>query len=114
MSNRTSSARISELMTLPATLRPIEPVSRAMELLQRPKAYEVFIADENEVLGVVTIRDILKAGDIARTKICSLMSRVPKLDAEDSVDAAAKIMTDHRVRAVPIVENDRLVGQLTA
>jgi CBS domain-containing protein len=40
---------ISELSTSPVTINRSEPVSKAIGLLQRTKAYEVFVIDEKEV-----------------------------------------------------------------
>ena len=112
--NRMGSLEISELSTSPVTINRSEPVSKAIGLLQRTKAYEVFVIDEKEVLGIVTIRDLLKAKHILTGKIASLMTRIPVLTRRDSVGRAAKIMTDYRVRAVPIVEGGELVGQVAA
>jgi len=112
--NRMGSLEISELLTSPVTINRSEPVSKAIGLLQRTKAYEVFVIDEKEVLGIVTIRDLLKAKHILTGKIASLMTRIPVLTRRDSVGRAAKIMTDYRVRAVPIVEGGELVGQVAA
>jgi CBS domain-containing protein len=112
--NRMGSLEISELSTSPVTINRSEPVSKAIGLLRKTKAYEVFVIDEKEVLGIVTIRDLLKARHILTGKIASLMTRIPVLTRRDSVGRAAKTMTAYRVRAVPIVEGGELVGQVTA
>ena len=91
-----------------------EPVGKAIGLLERSKAYEVIAVENNEVKGLVTIRDILRARNITSMKISSLATHVPQVTRNDSVSHAARIMTDHRVRTVPIVEKGKLVAQLTA
>lgn len=114
MMSSLGSLAVDELLTRPVTISPTEPVTRAIGLLQRAEAYEVFVVKNGRVMGIVTIRDLLKAGDIATTKISSMATRLPLLNRNDSVSLAARIMTDYRVRAVPVVESDDLVGQLTA
>jgi len=59
--NRIGSLRVDEFLTRPIVIDSSESVSKAIGLLERTKAYEVFVTDEKEVLGIVTIRDLLRA-----------------------------------------------------
>lgn len=114
MMNRIGSLTVGELLTQPVILGASDPVSKAIGLLQRSNAYEVFITEKDEVRGVVTIRDILNVSNITSAKMSTLMSRVPQLATDHTISRAAKIMTDQRVRALPVVQKGKLVGQLTA
>jgi len=112
--DRVGSLKIGELLTKPVTISPSAPVSKVIGLLRENKAYEAFVTEQKEVQGIVTIRDILRAKHIATGKISSLMTRIPRLKPEDDVSLAARIMTEHRIRAVPVAEEGKLIGQLTA
>jgi CBS domain-containing protein/ribosome-associated translation inhibitor RaiA len=114
MMSRVGFLTVRELLTEPVVQSPLEHVNRAIGLLNKMKAYELFVVEKNEVKGLLTIRDILKAKNVAGSKIASLTTRIPHLSSNDTVSAAAKIMADHRVRAVPIIENGKLVGQIAA
>jgi len=105
---------VKDLLTQPVTVSPTESVSRAIGLLRGSNAYEVFLAERNEFKGLVTVRDILKVSNITSARISSLMSRVPQLSGDDTVSKAARIMTDHRIRAIPVLDKGRIIGQLTA
>jgi len=114
MTSRIGLQTVGELLSEPVVVGPTDTVSKAIGLLRRLNAYEVFIVEKNEARGLVTIRDILKVSNITAAKISALTSRVPQVARDDTISRAAKIMTEHRVRAIPVLENGKLVGQLTA
>jgi CBS domain-containing protein len=113
MMERIGSLAVRQLLTQPVIVSSTESVSRAIGLLRRSNAYEIFVMEKNEVKGLVTIRDILKVSNIAE-RISTLMTRVPQLSGDDTVSKAARIMTDYRVRAIPVLDRGKLVGELTA
>jgi CBS domain-containing protein len=105
---------VNELLTQPVVLSPAEHVHRAIGLLEKMRTYELFVVEKGEVKGLLTIRGVLKTRSIAGSKVSSLITRVPHLSRNDTVSTAARIMTDYRVRAVPIVEDGKLAGQIAA
>jgi len=108
------SMKVDELTTRALTVDPTEPISRAIGLLKGSNAYEAFAVEKNQVVGMVTIRDILRVKDITTSKISTVMTHVPQLIKDETVSKAARMMTDHRIRAIPIVESGKLAGQVTA
>ncbi|CAN5331429.1 CBS domain-containing protein [soil metagenome] len=76
--------------------------------------------DDNRLRGMLTDRDIvvktLAAGrDPAQTEAGELAQGTPFLVQEsDSIDQALKIMTEHKVRRVPVLDGDKnLVGMIS-
>ena len=79
----------------------------------------VVVKDES-LAGLITDRDILakvvaKGKDINKTTIGDIMSKEviyvkPDLDIED----AAEIMTENGVKKLPVIDNDTLLGIITA
>lgn len=72
--------------------------------------------EENKVVGVVSERDyarkvILKGKSSKDTRLHEVMtSPVITADADCTVDECMRTMTLHRIRHLPIVEGDRLIG----
>ena len=114
MISRIGSLSVNELLTRPVVLSPTDQLHRAIGLLKRTKSYEIFVAEDGEVKGLLTIRDVLRAKNIASSRISSLLTQVPHLSRDDTVSTAARIMTDHRVRSAPVLEDGKLIGQITA
>lgn len=102
---------VNELKTTPIIIDSSTPVSKAIGILKELNAYELFIKDSKK-LGIVTIREILGIKNVLKTKVSSLMKIVPKLQPNTSINEAARIMMDYRIRALPIVEENRLIGQI--
>lgn len=78
----------------------------------------VIVQDENPI-GIITERDMLKrvlieAKDPATTKVFQIMSAPLVLgDPQMSIQDAVKLMTDKKIKKLPIMENGRLVGMIT-
>jgi CBS domain-containing protein len=89
------------------------PVSKVVGVLKNEDAYEVFTQDRGRV-GMVMIRDILKAWNVATEKVESLVSPAPRLSSGARLSEAARLMMQDRVRALPIVEGDKLTGSVLA
>jgi CBS domain-containing protein len=110
MISRIGSLSVNELLTRPVVLSPTDQLHRVIGLLKRTKSYEIFVAEDYEVKGLLTIRDVLRAKNIASSRLSSLLTQVPYLSRDDTVSTAARTMTDHRVRSVPVLEDGKLIG----
>jgi CBS domain-containing protein len=73
------------------------------------------IVDNGRAVGVVTDRDIVvravaDGGQLSRTVGEIATSAVVCASPDMSTREAAQLMSDHQVRRLPVVENERLVG----
>lgn len=73
------------------------------------------ILDEEKLVGMITDRDIVIRGVAERhpgsTKVEDIMSnRLITCKPDTSVREAAKLMAEHQIRRLPVVEGNRLVG----
>jgi CBS domain-containing protein len=69
--------------------------------------------------GLVTDRDIVvsviaEGADPQQTKLIDLVrGEAVTIGADDSVDEAIRTMKDHKVRRLPVIDGDRLVGMVS-
>lgn len=73
------------------------------------------IVDGEKLVGMITDRDIVIRGVAEKhpgsTKVENIMSEnLITVSPTSSVQEAAKLMADHQVRRIPVVENNKLVG----
>ncbi len=107
---------VAEVMT--ANVDCCNPESTFKEVAMKMKELDVGvipICDNEKLVGIVTDRDIVIKGlakDIsAESKISVLVTDdVVKGSKEMSVEEAAKVMSEHQIRRLPIVEEDKLIG----
>ena len=75
------------------------------------------VVEDERLVGVVTDRDITiraaaEGRDLQSTTVGEIASRdIVTVDPQQSLDEAARLMAQHQVRRLPVVEEDgRLVG----
>jgi len=107
--NKPIDSFISRLLEMP----PESNVSKIIGMLKEGGAYEVFLP-EGSRCGIISARDVLKTANVEATKPSALMSYAPVLSREASVGLAARLMADYRIRAVPVTDGRRIVGQINS
>jgi CBS domain-containing protein len=108
---------VNEVMTHdPRTVEPGAPLTDVAKEMDQADAGAVIVAEDGRFKGIVTDRDIVvraiaagkdpkstTAGDIATTG-------AQTLTADASVDDAIRLMRDHAIRRIPVLEGDRAIG----
>ncbi len=104
---------VRELQNPPLVVPSNYTISKIVGVLKEFDAYEVFIIDKDRV-GMVAMRDLLKVSHLASTKTSSIAKYPNRLSPTTKLGVAARILTNYRLRALPIVEGKDVVGALTA
>lgn len=98
------------------TVGPQGTVLDAMRVLVEHGIGSVVVEDDGDVRGILTERDVLRIGArspdaLASTRVADAMTReVVTAVEDDSVDHAMEVMTDRRIRHLPILDGDSLTG----
>ena len=86
------------------------------EMAERDVGALVVLDDDGEVAGLISERDyarkVILRGKVSRdTRVREIMTtEVICVGSRQSVDACMKLMTEHRIRHIPVVENGQLAG----
>lgn len=77
------------------------------------------VLDDGAIIGIITERDLLRAiadgRDPGATHVSQYMTQSPRtIEAAEPGTKAAAIMIKHRVRHLPVTEQGRLIGFLSA
>jgi CBS domain-containing protein len=110
--------QIRELMTVkPRTVKAGDSVVEAAKLMRGEDAGLAPIVDGDRLVGVVTDRDIAirvvaEGRDPQSTKVEEVASQnVVTIDPQQELDEALRLMAQHQLRRLPVVEEDgKLVG----
>ena len=97
---------ISELLQT----RPDSHLSKVIGLPSERGNYEVFFPESNRC-GVVSARNVLRIS-VETAKLADLLSYVPVLKKEAIIGEAARLMSDYRIRAVPVSDGHKVIGQV--
>lgn len=107
--------REMEASSILKSLAPIDPkssISKTVELMMDTNSYDVFSMDGGQAYSA-NARDILNSRNISN-KISALLHKTQKITKRDTIEKAATIISHYRTRAVPVVEDGQLVGQVYA
>ena len=110
--------QIRELMTVkPRTVKSGDSVVEAAKLMKGEDAGIAPIVDGDKLVGVVTDRDIAirvvaEGRDPQSTKVDEVASQnVVTVDPQQDLDEALRLMAQHQLRRLPVIEEDgKLVG----
>ena len=100
-----------------ATVKPEAGIEEAVALMRYKSVGALVVSrDQTVVEGIISERDIVRAlaewgSDIGGMKVATLMSRdVVTCTEADSIGELAQLMTERRIRHLPVVERGALVG----
>jgi CBS domain-containing protein len=110
---------IQEAMTSgPKTVAPGTTVEEAARTMASENVGSLPIVDGDRLVGVVTDRDlalrVLAEGKDGGTAVGEIASKdVVTIDPQQTLEEAARLMAEHQLRRLPVVEEDgTLVGIL--
>jgi CBS domain-containing protein len=109
--------RINEVMTHdPRTVSPSDTIVEAARQMKEGDVGAILVAENGRLAGILTDRDIVvrvvaEGGDPTVTTVGEVMTRDPVALAPDqTIDDAIRIVREHDVRRIPVVQDGRPVG----
>lgn len=99
------------------TVRPDATITAAVDLLKTKRIGVLVVSsDGNSVDGIISERDIVNGladhgANLLDQQVGVLMTRdVKTCSPEDSINSVMELMTDRRIRHVPVVQDGSLAG----
>jgi len=120
---------VRNFMTLdPAFISPDDNLTQAMHVLRKREVRHLPVIENNRLVGVVVEKDLLsnqpsRATTLSVFEIYSLLESVlvsqimshPAITVEGDcpLEEAARIMVEHTISCLPVMDGDKLVGIIT-
>jgi len=98
------------------TISPDASVKDALERMAEKNVGALLVVDSEELVGIISERDyarcsLRKEAVLMTTPVREIMtSRVIYVRPEQTIEACMALMTDKRVRHLPVLADDQLVG----
>ena len=108
--------RIEEIMTTDVeTCMPESTLQEVASKMREINVGSIPICEEDRLVGIVTDRDIVIRGIAEQlpgdTAIAEILSEEVITGTVDlTIEEAADLMATHKIRRLPIVGNDRIIG----
>jgi len=112
---------VREVMTTNVkTVRPFSTVKDVVQKMNKFGIGSVVVVEEDRPVGIITERDIMRSiaeqfFDPSVVKVKDIMStQLVTISADVSVEEAARLMATRKIKKLPVVENQKLVGIVTS
>lgn len=98
---------------------PQNTVYEAIGLMGEKNIGALVVVENNEVVGVLSERDysrkVVLQGRTSRDTVVGDIVSLPVITVrrKDSIEKCMQLMTQHRIRHLPVVDDDRLVGLIS-
>jgi CBS domain-containing protein len=98
------------------SVSPDTTVLNALKVMADNNIGSVLVMENEEYLGLVTERDysrkvILKGKNSTDTKVSEIMSSdLPHVNPDDTIEHCMELMTDGKIRYLPVFKNNQLQG----
>ncbi len=98
------------------TVRPDQSVEEAVKQMAEISAGTSVVMDSGEVVGIISERDVirkvlLKGKHVEDVKVQDIMSTgLTTITPETSLDKCMKLMTEKRIRHLPVLRDKQLCG----
>ncbi len=121
---------VGERMSKPViTITPDTPLQEALALMRKEKVRRFPVVDKHgKLVGIVSEKDLLNASPsdattlsiwevnywLSKVKVEEIMTKEVITTCVDCpIEEAARIMADRKIGALPVMDDDRLVGIIT-
>ena len=107
------------MVAAPTTLDARASAAEAGEHLAHAEVRAVLVCQEDRLVGVITrttlVREVVATGRDPRSTLLGEIAEPPRftIDADLAVEEAFRLLEEHDLERVPVVEDGRLVGVLS-
>jgi CBS domain-containing protein len=107
--------RVSEIMNKAIAIDHDVSVREAAKIMSNRNIGSLIVLKKNKIVGIMTERDIMKNISSLGKRIVSVMSKsVITIDQGESIDNAALVMTEKKIKRLPVIDKGKLIGIITA
>lgn len=99
------------------TISPDKQVGQALKLMQKHQIRHLPVVAKNRMVGWITSRDlreVLLASMLEEIKVGDVMVQAPiSVTPDTDVEEAARLIHEHKIGGMPVIEGDRVMGVIT-
>lgn len=108
---------LRDLVENPVLTKEDVTISKIIGMMLKENVHEVFIQLKDKPISCINTRDILSLTNIETLKSSTVGKTIPSLTEQDNIGHAARIMNLHRLRSLPIIDQDNhevIIGQISS
>ena len=107
--------KVSEIMNKALVVDDNITLKQAAKVMSDRNMGSLIVLKKDEIAGIITERDVIRNVPNLDKKISAVMSKkVITIEASDTIDSAAQLMSENNIKKLPVVKKGCLVGIVTS
>jgi len=107
--------KISEVMNKAVVIEDDINLKEAAKIMSDRNIGSLVVINNDKITGIITEHDILKNVDSLSGRVSKFMTKtVLSIDKNDTLEHAAEIMAERKIKRIPVLDKGKLVGIVTA
>ena len=106
--------KVSEIMNKAVAVESDASLRSAAKVMSDKNIGSLIVMKDDKIIGIITENDIVKNFSGNKSISQAMTKNVVTIDKNASIDEAAKIMKQNKIKRIPVVYNNELVGIVTA
>ena len=103
--------KVSQVMGPIVVIEDSVSVKDAAKIMSTKNITNLVVIKDKKIMGIITDRDVLKNLSRLGESVRKIMSRhVTTISSDAELEEAGRIMTDKKIKRLPVVKNGKLVG----
>jgi CBS domain-containing protein len=111
--NELRNTAVSNFIESEVIADPSNSISQIIGILMDTNSYDIFVPLSGKV-AALNIRDFLGIRNITSANPATVGKIIPTLNSYSRIAEAARLMSLYRLRALPLVEKNKIIGQISA
>lgn len=103
---------VSDLIESANIINSNSSISKVLSKLIKMNTYNVYYKKGNKITAI-NLRDILSARDVTAQNLNSIAKMTPTIAEDSNIEEAANIMSHYRLRSIPVIEDEEIIGQIS-
>ena len=106
---------ISKIMNKAFIVDDNVTLKSAAKMMSDKNIGSLLIVKDGQIKGIITERDILKNISKLNLKVSLVMSKkVITIEAEEKIEEAIGVMSENKIKRLPVMQDGKLAGIITA
>jgi len=110
-----SNMQVKQVMNKAIVIDHDVSLKEAAQIMSDRNIGSLIVLKNNKIAGIITEKDIMKNISSLNKKVFEVMNKsVVTIEKNESLDNAALLMTEKKIKRLPVTDKENLVGIITA
>ncbi len=107
--------KVSEVMNKAFVIESRISIKEAAKIMSDKNVGSLIVIGKDKIIGIITEKDVMKNISKLGSRVSEVMSKnVITIGKNDTIENAAELMAEKKIKRLPVVDKGELIGIITA